>query len=194
LAERGYHDAMNEMRDMPDDVHTLVEAIHASPARAVLAVSGAGSQAIAWLLGVGGASRTVLEATVPYAQSSFVAYAGSAPGEFASPEAARALASASLTRASALSEGDTPVLGLGCAATIATDRTKRGEHRAYVAVASAEGTRGYALHLEKGARDRAGEEDLVSRLVLRALALASGVDANGLALPLLPGEHIEETE
>jgi hypothetical protein len=156
-------------------------------------VSGAGSQALAWLLGVGGASRTVLEATVPYAQTSFTAYAGSVPGEFASAEAARALATASLDRARALAEDGAPVLGLGCAATIATDRLKRGEHRAYVAVAGgAEGTRTYALHLEKGARDRAGEEDVVSRLVLRALAAASGVDASGLALPLLPGERVEE--
>jgi hypothetical protein len=181
---------------MSDDVRALVEAIHASPVRAVLAVSGAGSQALAWLLGVGGASRTVLEATVPYAQAAFVAYAGTAPGEFASAEAARALATASLERARSFVEGGAPalgVLGVGCAATIATDRLKRGEHRAYVAVAAAEGTRGYALHLEKGARDRAAEEDLVSRLLLRALALASGVDASGLALPLVSGERIEET-
>ena len=181
---------------IPPDVRALVEAIHASTPRAVLAVSGAGSQALAWLLGVGGASRTVLEATVPYAQSSFVAYAGAAPGEFASMEAARALAGASLRRALALREHeapDAPVVGVGCAATIATDRLKRGEHRAYVVAASADGTRGYALNLEKGARDRAGEEDLVSRLVLCALAVASGVDAEDLSLPLLPGERIEET-
>jgi hypothetical protein len=181
---------------MDEDVRALVEAIHASPSRTVLAVSGAGSQALAWLLGVGGASRTVLEATVPYAQSSFVAYTGSAPGEFASLEAARALAAASLERARALTAGDTsgaPLLGVGCAATIATDRLKRGEHRAYVAVTSSAGTRGYALNLEKGARERASEEDLVSRLVLRALALASGVDASALALPLGAGERIEES-
>ena len=181
---------------MPEDVRVLVEAIHASAPRAVLAVSGAGSQALAWLLGVGGASRTVLEATVPYAQSSFVAYAGAAPEEFASDEAARALANASLQRARALTERDAEgarVLGVGCAATIATDRLKRGDHRAHVVTASAEDTRGYALQLTKGSRDRTDEEDLVSRLVLRALALASGVDAGGLALPLLPGERIEET-
>lgn len=178
---------------MPEDVRALVEAIHDAPSRAVLAVSGAGSQALAWLLGVGGASRTVLEATVPYAQSSFVSYTGSAPGEFASPEAARALATASLERARTLSGGDYPVLGLGCAATIATDRLKRGEHRAYVAVATINGARGYELHLEKVARDRTGEEDLVSRLILRALAEASGVDTSSLVLPLVAGECVEET-
>jgi hypothetical protein len=178
---------------MPEDVRALVEAIHSSTPRAVLAVSGAGSQALAWLLGVGGASRTMLEATIPYAQSSFVAYVGATPGEFASTEAARALATTSLDRARVLAEGGTPVLGVGCAATIATDRLKRGEHRAYVATASSGGTNVFALHLEKGVRDRAAEEDLVSRLVLRALALASGVDHGGLALPLLPGERLEET-
>ena len=49
---------------MDADTLTLIESVHATPTRAVLAVTGAGSQALAWLLGVGGASRTVLEATV----------------------------------------------------------------------------------------------------------------------------------
>lgn len=176
---------------MDEATQRLIEAMHATPTRAVLAVSGAGSQALAWLLGVGGASRTVLEATVPYAQAAFVAYTGSAPAEFASTEAAVALASASLERARALTEGDSAVVGIGCAATIATDRLKRGEHRAFVAVAALDGTRWYALHIEKGPRDRQGEEELVSRLTLNALAEACGLDGR-LELGLRPGEQLIE--
>jgi hypothetical protein len=176
---------------MDDAVYSLVEAIHASPVRTVLAVTGAGSQALAWLLGVGGASRTVLEATIPYARTAFVDYAGRAPGEFASPEAASALAGKALERARSLAEDGTTVVGIGCAATIATDRLKRGEHRAFVSCAGVEGVTAYALQIEKGARDRAGEEALVSRLILNVLAEASGVEKR-LALDLRLREQLSE--
>lgn len=179
------------MQAMDDAVYSLAEAIHASPVRAVLAVTGGGSQALAWLLGVGGASRTVLEATIPYAHTAFIDYAGRSPGEFASPDAASALASKALERGGILVEAGGVVVGIGCAATIATDRLKRGEHRAFVCCASIEGVRTHALHIEKGARDRAGEEALVSRLILNVLAEASGVEAR-LPLDLRPGEHLSE--
>lgn len=176
---------------MDDTVRTLVEAIHGTPTRVVIAASGAGSQALAWLLGVGGASRTLLEATVPYAQSSFIAYAGTTPGEFASPDAAVALATASLQRARALTD-DASVVGIGCAATIATDRLKRGDHRAYIAACTGVGTRVWALRIEKGARDREGEENLVSCAVLNVLAEACGLDAR-VPLDLRPSEELSET-
>lgn len=180
---------------MDEPTRSLVEAIHATDTRAVVAVSGAGSQALAWLLGVGGASRTLLEASVPYAQSAFAAYAGSTPAEFASTEAAVALATASLDRGRRFIEGDamgdTMVVGIGCAATIATDRLKRGEHRAFVACAGTDGTRTFALQITKGARDRQGEEELVSRLILNALAEACGLPQR-LDLGLLPDERLLE--
>jgi hypothetical protein len=182
-------DHAGKMQTMDDAVRSLVEAIHASPVRAVLAVSGAGSQALAWLLGVGGASRTVLEATIPYAQTAFVEYAGGSPGEFASPDAAAALASRAFERAGTLVTDGSTVVGIGCAATIATDRLKRGEHRAFVSCVSLAGVSTQALQIEKGARDRAGEEALVSALILNVLAEASGVGAR-LALDLRAGEEL----
>jgi hypothetical protein len=180
------------------DTERLIERIHATPPMAVLAITGAGSQALAWLLAVPGASRTLIEATVPYAESSMVALLGAAPQEFVSAETALAMARAAHRRAEALSEGgegDVPLIGLGCTATIATDRTKRGEHRCAIATVGEGGDRSYSLTLAKGSRDRAGEEEVVSRLVLHALAIASGVDSDGdsgLALGLFDGERVEE--
>ncbi len=173
------------------DIERLVERIHATPSMAVLAITGAGSQALAWLLAAPGASRTLLEATVPYAERSMVELLGEAPEEYVSAETALAMARAALRRAEALGEGDVPLIGLGCTATIATDRTKRGEHRCAVATAGEGGERSYSLTLAKGGRDRAGEEAVVSRLALHALARACGVDA-GLALGLLDGEQLEQ--
>ncbi len=59
-----------------------------------------------------------------------------------------------------------------------------------MAVRDEAGTTSYTLVLEKGARDRSGEEEVVSRLVLHALAQACGID-NGLDLGLLETEQVE---
>ena len=176
---------------MDEDVRVLVEALHGAPALATLAVTGAGSRGLAWLLSVGGASRTVLEATVPYAASSTRAYIGFEPAEFASLEVASALARSARRRSLDLAtDAPGPLIGLGCAAAIATDRTKRGDHRAFVGVDNGSGeVTTYALNLKKGERDRDAEEDLVSRLILNALAAASSLDAR-LDLPLLAGERV----
>ncbi|MEE8336916.1 MAG: hypothetical protein V3R95_02520 [Dehalococcoidia bacterium] len=184
------------------EIERLVARIHATPSLAVLAITGAGSQALAWLLAVPGASRTLIEATVPYAEASLVELLGGAPQEYVSAETALAMARAALRRAETLSEGSAsreraPLIGLGCTATIATDRTKRGDHRCAVATAGEGGVWSYSLTLAKGARDRAGEEAVVSRLALHALAQASGVDPGidlGLALGLLDGERVEVVE
>src|SRR5690606_37346360 len=63
-----------------------------------------------------------------------------------------------------------PVFGLGSTATIATDRTKRGDHRVACAVRDGLGSVTYAVTIEKGARDREGEERLVSLVIVGAVA------------------------
>lgn len=59
-------------------------------------------------------------------------------------------------------------IGVGCTATIATDREKAGAHRAFVAASWAAGTSLYALQLCKGARSREQEDWAVSRCALPA--------------------------
>ena len=153
-------------------------------------MAGAGNYALAWLLGVGGASRTVLETRVPYGYLAMTDFLGGyAPEQTVSADTARRMARSAWQRGLALRESDAPIVGLGCTATIATDRTKRGEHRAYVATWDDAGVTTDAVTLEKGLRERAGEEDVVSRLVIAALARACGVDAE-LDLRLAPSERL----
>lgn len=180
---------------MEPDVCQLVQAIHDSPMRTMLVAAGAGTQALSDLLGVAGASRTLLEAIVPYSTPAFDEFLGQTPEQYVSPATVRLLAGRAFTRARWLeAENDhNPVVGLACTATIITDRPKRGEHRAYIATWQKERLVWYALHLQKGARDRAGEEGLVSRVMLNSLAQAAGV-AHQLDVPLLPGDQlIKET-
>lgn len=149
----------------------------------VMEFAGAGAEAL-WLLhSVAGSSRTVLEATDRYTPSSLIETLGYTPARFTSPEVAAALAAHALRRAKQLTASGTPVFGLGLSATISTDREKRGEHRCELAVNDAFGSKRYGLTLAKGQRDRAGEERVISELVIRALADASGV--LGAPLPSL---------
>ena len=171
----------------------LISQIHDTPHKAVLAVSGAGTQAVAWVMGVAGASRTILEVVVPYGRLSMSGFLGFEPAQSAAAETARQMARAAYRKARAQLRDDSdnsPPLGLACAAAIATDRPRRGEHRAFVATWSEEGTTTYSLRFHKGLRDRGGEEQVVSRLIVSALAAASGLEPD-VDLGLTEGDDLE---
>jgi hypothetical protein len=172
------------------DLTSLIEKIHATPHKAVMVVAGAGTQALAWVLGVPGASRTVLEALVPYGSLAMIDFLGHEPGQFVSPQTARELAKAAYHRGMRLREDDSPVVGLACTATIATDRPKRGDHRCSIAAWDEAGVIQYDLLLDKDKRSRAGEEEVVSRLVVHTLAQACGIETE-LSLGLTDAEHPE---
>ena len=171
------------------DELSLVAELHAAPCMAVFAVAGAGTQAIAWLLSVAGASRSVLELSVPYSAPALAELVGYAPEQAVSRQTALDMARAAYRRALRLREGGAPVAGVACTATIATDRPKRGEHRCHVAYWTGSGSAVFSLHFEKGLRDRAGEDAVASRLVLYAFAEAAGVPS-GLELGLDERERV----
>ena len=157
---------------------------------AVFAVTGGGGQAVSWLLGVPGASRTVLEVVVPYASAALGQFMGCEPQQSASRETASKMARTAYERAVHLQRSGVPLVGVACTASIATDRPKRGEHRCHVAAWKADGVTTYSVGLAKGLRDRAGEDRIASRLVLKALAEASGIDSD-IGLDLEPGERLD---
>jgi hypothetical protein len=171
-------------------LESLLTAIHATPHMMTMDFAGAGSQALAWLHSVGGSSRTVLEATDRYIPTSLAEAVGHMPEKFTSVETGNALAKHAFERAKKLAKLGAPVFGVGCTATIATDRAKKGDHRCVVSICDALGTLSYELVITKGARDRQGEENLVSLLILSAIAEASGVfDIDDL--PLVESEKVQ---
>ena len=64
------------------------------------------------------------------------------------------------------------VIGIGCTASLLTDRQKQGEHRVHVAVQTLHQTIHFSLRLKKGSRTRKEEERLVADLVLNAIETA----------------------
>ena len=146
-------------------------------------VTGGGSLALSELLCVPGASRTVLEAAVPYAAPALAHLLGAPPEQFCSPRTARAMAMAAFDRAlvldgPALAAGHTSaesLVGVACTASLASDRPKRGEHRAYIALQTLFATETTSLTLHKGARTRLEEEQLVASVIIEQLAVAAEV-------------------
>ena len=175
---------------MDADIRRQVERIHASQTMAVIAVAGGGAQALAWLLGAPGASRTILEAIVPYSSGALADYLGHTPERVASFDTAVDMARAAYDRARHLAPVGYPLVGVGCTASLATDRAKRGSHRSFTAAWTCQAATTYSLTFAKGLRDRQGEDEIVSKLILRALAEASCV-AFDLAFELDGRERVE---
>ena len=166
----------------------IVRALHESPQRGVFAVSGGGSLLLSDLLCVPGASGTVVYGAVPYSRAALAAFIGAEPDAACSPTTARDLAMRAFLQASSLDPG-TERFGFAITASLATNRTKAGEHRVHLAMQTASVTRTWSLYLAKGARDRATEERLVADVAVHVLAASCGIES---ATPdLLDNETLE---
>jgi hypothetical protein len=169
-------------------VRSLIARLHTAPFSYVLAATGGGTGAAAWLLSVPGGSRTVLEVAVPYSEEALCDFLGRRPDSFCSAETARLMAGRALERARWLAPGS-PVAGIACTASLRSDRPKRGEHRFHLAIQTLHQTTVYSLTLAKESRQREDEEIVLDRVLLNAMAEALGI-AERVAVPLLPGETI----
>lgn len=172
---------------------SLVRRIHAAPGQLVLAATGGGSRAIGELLSVPGGSKSVLEAIVPYSSEALVDFLHAQPEHFCSPRTARLMAMVAWQRVKQLqaeASAELPPVGVGCTASLASDRPKRGSHRVHVAVQTAAFTATGSLELLKDRRSRDAEEQLAARMVLNAVAEGFGV-GDRLKLALFNREHVE---
>lgn len=170
----------------------LVRDIHDTPTRVVIALSGGGGRAVGQLLEVSGASRTVLEVVVPYSEPAMTEWLGGPVDQACSSYAARAMAMAAFLRASRFGGPDSPLAGVSCTASLATDRPKRGPHRVHLAIQTATLTTIRSLELRKGARNRSEEERLVARLLLNTVAEACGLKRR-IGVDLAGDEKLDES-
>ena len=173
-------------------VELLAEKIHRSETRIVLATAG-GTRAISDLLIVPGASRTVLEAVVPYSAAALGAGLGAVPEQSCSARTVRAMAMAGYMRARRLDPGGAPLAGVAATASLASGRPKRGPHRVHVAFQTITQTVTASLELTKGARTRAEEETVTGRMLVNMVAAACGLD-DRVEPGLLEGEEIQQTQ
>jgi hypothetical protein len=169
-----------------------IQRLHQAGRSFVLAVTGGGATAISWLLSVPGGSRSILEATVPYAPAALDAFLHTRPERYCCERTARLMAMSAYMRARRwVTDSTTPhslaagshdaaidqlsdVIGVGCTASLASDRPKRGAHRAHVALQSATSTTTYTVHFVSNRRSRLEEERIVSELIIAAMGAAAG--------------------
>src|SRR5437879_1238914 len=180
----------------------LIAGLHASGRKAALAITGGGSGAIAELLRVPGGSRLLIEAQIPYDAQALAMFLGFAPAQASSADTAIAMARTARARAASLapanSDGGTELVGrdlvgLGATAALVSDRPRKGEHRFHIAFANAAGIAHCTCVMAKGRRDRAAEEDLVSRAIVLWLARACRIAAPSPRSLLDADEHYAET-
>jgi hypothetical protein len=181
----------------------LISTLHASGRKAALAITGGGSGAIGELLRVPGGSRLLVEAQIPYDALALAAFLGFAPAQACSSDTAIAMARTARARAARLvpSTGvgvgadlvGPDLVGLGATAALVSDRPRKGEHRFHIAFANSTGIAHCTCVLAKGRRDRAAEEDLVSRAIVLWLARACGIAAPSLRSLIDADEHYAET-
>jgi hypothetical protein len=95
------------------------------------------------------------------------------------------------------------IVGLGCTASLASDRPKRGDHRFHLSWHRADDEGTWSLTLTKGARDREGEEKLLAGVILNILDYALNQsmelcdrikDRLALELAFLPEEKLQILE
>lgn len=110
-----------------------VSELHSSNWAGVCYLTGGGSQLLSQLLSVPGASATILDAGIPYSYEALVSLLGCAPQQACSEITARNLAMRAYMKAQDYgTNGD--IFGLGITASLCTNRQKRGEIRAFVAL------------------------------------------------------------
>lgn len=172
------------------DIESQVRRIHASPTKATVITTGGGVAVLHWLLATSGASRTILEAIVPYSRGSLSEFLGYNPRQIVAFRTAQDMARTAYQKAVQLHETKSTVVGIASTASVTTDLPKQGSHRCHVSSWTATRSTTYSLRFVKGLRNREEEDNVVSRLLLRALAEASCVEFD-LPLDLHESEHVE---
>lgn len=166
---------------MDENIKRIVTDIHNSPRKGVIVITGGGVQLLYWLLATPGASRTILEASIPYSLKSLVEHQNSVADEKAvSLEVAQSLSETAYDQANYLVSNLNDVgnlFGLSITASLSTDYEKRGDVHAWIALTDKSGTK--SIHVSKSlqmlnSRDR--QDRKVSVYALNMLTSAIGFE------------------
>ncbi|MDH3346134.1 MAG: CinA family protein, partial [Kiritimatiellaceae bacterium] len=141
-----------------------------------LVFTGGGSGALHALLSTPGASRFVFGAKIPYSPEALSDFLGEPPEQAVSPETAVNLA----REAFKFHGSGGSFLSISCTAALATNRSRRGDDRAFICIKTAQSEKVFSLYFSKATR--AEQEALLSDWLLVLIAQAVGAE-RGLMLP-----------
>jgi hypothetical protein len=172
---------------MDIDIQTKrVERIHATPTKAVIIATGGGSEVFGHLLAKGGGTSTLLAGLIPYSTKETANILGRVPDKIVSSQTARSLAMAAYQKALKLRDGDYPVIGVSCTASLqrVPDERQGRKHEVFIAVQTRDTTRVIGIDLTRamsgfGANPpdsvRATEELICATTILEALEFGCGL-------------------
>jgi hypothetical protein len=149
----------------------------------VVATTGGGATAVAWLTSVPGGSQSLIDAAIPYSREALEALFGMRCQTTCTAETSRQMAMAAWQHAAKLAgQPRSQLIGIGATAALRSDRPKRGEHRVHASWQTAFETGTLSLVLDKGHRTRLAEEQIASDLVLSAMARSLHADFTDMLL------------
>ena len=180
---------------MNSDLEYSITRIHNSKTKLVMSVSGVGSQSINWLLSVPGASKTLIEATIPYSNESLNRYIGEVPRQYVSKTTALSMAKAAYIQGVQYGNHEIDIIGVSCTGAISTNRKRRGDNQAFIGLWGPRLKYVAHLILEKGERNRVEEEELVSSLIVQYIEeKLLGNSVLNMELNKLESVSVDETE
>ena len=150
----------------------IIQKIHSSPFRFVLVSSGGGTNAISEILQVPGASKSVLEAYVPYAKESLEYYLLKKPDHYCSLGTTLSMAAKAYSAAKKIDPNTNPknLLGVAVTASLATNYSKKGEHKFFIAIQTYKYSSSFSYSFVKGELSREEEEKIVTDHIINAIA------------------------
>ena len=180
---------------MNSTLEKSISRIHSSKTMLVIAVSGVGSQSVNWLLSVPGASKTLLEAAIPYSNESLNQYIGEVPEQYVSKSTALLMAKSAYFKGVKYHNDFSEVLGVSCTGAISTNRERKGENQAFIAIWSPKLKYVQHVSINKGTRTRSEEEELISTLIIKSVEEKT-LGTSGLEVDLAASESskIDQTE
>lgn len=180
---------------MNSTLEKSISRIHSSKTKLVMAVSGVGSQSVNWLLSVSGASKTLLEASIPYSNASLNHYIGEVPEQYVSKSTALSMAKSAYFKGAKYHNDFSDVVGLSCTGAISTNRERKGENQAFIAMWSPKLKYVQHVLINKGQRSRVEEEELISSLIIKSIEEKT-LGTSGLEVNLIGSEssNIDQTE
>ena len=157
----------------------IIKKVHSSPYRFVLVSSGGGTNAISEILKVPGASTSVLEAYVPYAKESLDYYLLKQPDHYCSLDTTLSMAAKAYSAAKKIDPDTNPkyLLGIAVTASLATNYSKKGEHKFFIAIQTYKYSSSFSYSFIKGELTREEEEQVVTNHIINAIAKSCEVQS-----------------
>ncbi len=160
----------------------LLDDLHQSPMVLAIVAAGGGSGAIARCFRRAGASRSFVQAVIPYSRAAMTDYLGGPPpAASASLETAQQLAKCARRRAAGLCDAESSSVcsvGIALVAALPTTPPRPVEDRIHVVADRGDRQRCWSLRLTKGDFNRSMAETIGDELVFKSLAWLLGGHSN----------------